>query len=181
MPQKHLEHSNTQLGAALIEFAIVVPLLLLLLIGITEFAWAFYHQNILNKSVQDGARYFSNPLQARKGVNSNPIDTSNTTVAYSKTRNLVIYGAPTNTGSPLLPNADNADHFDLKIYCVEENSFGTPCLSTTQHIQLTADYQHELITGDALSNLRNLVGHGNGAPVSIIPLTASSVLRVEGG
>jgi len=178
MSQKHLEHNNTQVGAVLVEFAIVVPLLLLLLVGITEFAWAFFHQNILNKSVQDGARYFSDPMQARKGVNSDLIDVRNTNVAYSKTQNLVIYGALTNTGSPLLPKAAN---YSFTIYCAEENSSNKQCLSSTQHIQVTAGYQHELITGNALSNLMNLVGNGNGAPVSKITLTASSVLRVEGG
>jgi len=35
-------------GAALVEFAIIVPLLLLLVVGISEFGYAYYHLNILN-------------------------------------------------------------------------------------------------------------------------------------
>jgi len=168
---------NLQTGAALVEFAFVVPLLLLLVVGISEFSFAFYHFNILNKSVQDGARYFADPARARKGNIDMPIDTSRAGngTNINSTKNLVIYGNIAGTGPQLLPSTAPV----TTVYCAEENLLNSPCLPTTQHIQVTAVYQHDLITGNALSNLMNLVGNGNGAPVSRIPLTASSVLRVE--
>lgn len=173
-----LKHSikKPQSGAALIEFAIIVPLLLLLVVGIIEFGFAFYHLNILNKSVQDAARYFSDPLQARKGVLSNAIDVSSGNPAVAKTQNLVIYGNIAVTGNPLMPDPNNY-------------SFPNDCPKSwlcfigvgNNHIKVTATYNHNLMTNDLLSNLMKLVSDGNSSVGPDIPLTASSVMRVEGG
>jgi len=169
---------NLQTGAALVEFAFVVPLLLLLVVGISEFSFAFYHFNILNKSVQDGARYFADPARARKGNIDMPIDTSRAGngTNINSTENLVKYGntAPGTAISQLLPGTAPVP----TVYCAEENT-STLCAPTTQHIRVTAVYQHNLMTGDTLSGLMKLVGGGNVAVGSGISLTASSVLRVE--
>ena len=44
-------------GAALVEFAIVLPLLLMIVFGIIDFARAFYTQNNLTSAVREGARW----------------------------------------------------------------------------------------------------------------------------
>ena len=44
-------------GAALVEFAILVPLLLLLVVGIIEFGWLFAQFNELRHVSQEGARW----------------------------------------------------------------------------------------------------------------------------
>lgn len=170
-------------GAALIEFAIIVPLLLLLVVGISEFGYAFYHLNILNKSVQDGARYFSDSKQARNGVINASIDVSSGNPSVAKTKNLVIYGNTAGTCDPLKPcplmptvgNYTPAPTVD----CVATNGQIIACSATTQHIIVTATYNHNLMTNDLLSNLMKLVSGGNSSVGSDIPLTASSVLRVE--
>jgi hypothetical protein len=77
---------NKQNGAALVEFALVLPLLLILTFITTEFSRALYQYNTLTKSVRDAARYLS-------------IQSPGTKIAESK--NLVVYGSLTNTGSPL--------------------------------------------------------------------------------
>lgn len=46
-----------QAGAALVEFAILAPLLLLLLVGIIEFGWLFAQMNELRHVSQEGARW----------------------------------------------------------------------------------------------------------------------------
>ena len=48
-----------QKGGAIVEFAILMPLLLLLAIGVAEFGAIFYSQNILNQAVQTAARKLS--------------------------------------------------------------------------------------------------------------------------
>ena len=48
-----------QHGGAIVEFAILMPLLLLLAIGVAEFGAIFYSQNILNQAVQTAARKLS--------------------------------------------------------------------------------------------------------------------------
>lgn len=53
-------------GAALVEFAILAPLLILLLIGLIEFGWLFAQYNQVRHGVREGARYaaVSNPVTA---------------------------------------------------------------------------------------------------------------------
>jgi len=77
-----------QCGAALVEFALILPLLLLLTFITTEYARALYQYNTLAKSVRDAARYLS--------VQS-PSDSSENAIA----RDRAIYGNPAGSGSPL--------------------------------------------------------------------------------
>lgn len=44
-------------GQSMVEFAIVLPILLLLICGIMDFGWLYYNQLALMNSVREGARY----------------------------------------------------------------------------------------------------------------------------
>ncbi len=44
-------------GQAIVEFALVLPILLLLLCGIIDFGWLYYNQITLNNASREGARY----------------------------------------------------------------------------------------------------------------------------
>ncbi|MGI6379396.1 MAG: TadE/TadG family type IV pilus assembly protein [Anaerolineae bacterium] len=44
-------------GQELVEFALILPLLLLLLVGIFEFGYVVFAQNTLSNAVREGARY----------------------------------------------------------------------------------------------------------------------------
>ena len=77
---------NKQNGVALVEFALVLPLLLILTLITTELGRALYQYNTLTKSVRDAARYLS-------------VQSPGTMISESK--NLVVYGSLANTGSPL--------------------------------------------------------------------------------
>jgi len=81
---------RTQKGVALVEFALILPLLLLLSFITTEFGRALYQYDILTKAVRDGARYLSTQI---------PADPA----AISRARNLVVYG--NFTGTPDTPLA----------------------------------------------------------------------------
>src|ERR1700688_5198653 len=51
-------------GSALIEGALVVPVLCILLLGGFEFSWLFYQQHLISTGIRDAARYVartSNP------------------------------------------------------------------------------------------------------------------------
>lgn len=165
----------------MVEFAIVVPLLLLLVIGIIEISYGYYHLNILNKSVQDGARYFSHTEIARfngstASVNY-PINLSNTSNASGgnapyilNMKNLVTYGNTLGTGNALMP-PDNGTGYVFPTTPV--NYLSSP---TTDHIQLTVQYTHNFLLGVVASKF--ITGLGSTGSTSIT-LTASSVLRVE--
>jgi Flp pilus assembly protein TadG len=76
-------------GQSLVEFAMVLPLLLVLAIGTIEFGRAYYHYNTLSKAVRQAARYI----------------TSHEYSAAEKTKGqrMAIYGNADGTGSPILP------------------------------------------------------------------------------
>jgi hypothetical protein len=77
---------KTQKGVALVEFALVLPLLLLMTFIVVEYSRALYQYNTLTKSVRDAARYLS-------------VQSPGSNIAQAK--NLVVYGNPAGTGTPL--------------------------------------------------------------------------------
>jgi hypothetical protein len=78
--------NKRQKGVALVEFALILPFLLLLSMITTEFGRAMYQYNTLTKSVRDASRYLS-------------LQTPGTKIAEA--RNLMVYGNTAGTGAPL--------------------------------------------------------------------------------
>jgi Flp pilus assembly protein TadG len=95
---KSLHASRKQRGIAMTEFAIVLPILLILTMASAEFGRGFVQYNALTKSVRDASRYVA--AKAVKG--STGVVQINATVT-TQTRNLVTYGNIAGTGTPLLP------------------------------------------------------------------------------
>lgn len=81
----------TQRGAALVEFAIVLPLLLTLLMGIAEFGLLFYNKQVVTNASREGAR--AGIIQPNAG--EDPADISQIVDNYCQER-LITFGAPTN-------------------------------------------------------------------------------------
>jgi len=48
---------KSESGQALVEFALVLPILLILLCGIIDFGWIYYNQISLSNAAREGARY----------------------------------------------------------------------------------------------------------------------------
>jgi hypothetical protein len=84
-----LHGQSSQSGQSLVEFAMVLPLLLLIVFGITEFGRAYYQYNTLSKAIRNGARYMS----------SHTYSSANITNA----QNMVVYGQTSGSGTPVLP------------------------------------------------------------------------------
>jgi hypothetical protein len=80
--------NQRQKGVALIEFALIVPFLLLLSITTIELGRAIWEYNTLTKSVRDAARYLS-------------IRAPGSATEISRARNLMIYGDPDGGVDPL--------------------------------------------------------------------------------
>ena len=78
---------TSQTGTAIVEFALVLPLLLLLTMTTTEFGRAIYQYNTIVKSLRDATRYLS-------------IQTPNTKITEAK--NLVVFGNIAGTGPALV-------------------------------------------------------------------------------
>lgn len=72
-------------GVALVEFALVLPLLLVVSLLVTELGRALYQYNTLTKAVRDAARYLS--------VHDPSIKTTNPALVLVA-RNLAVFGTP---------------------------------------------------------------------------------------
>ncbi|KQU88385.1 pilus assembly protein TadE [Variovorax sp. Root318D1] len=83
---KKASNSRPQRGAALIELALIMPLLLLLTFITTEFGRAMYEYNTVVKATRDAVRYLS-------------VQTPGTHI--TEARNLMVYGNTAGTGTPL--------------------------------------------------------------------------------
>jgi hypothetical protein len=86
--------NKKQKGVAIVEFALILPFLLLLSFTAAEFGRAIWQYNTLTKSVRDAVRYLS-------------IQTPGTKIPEA--RNLMVYGSTSDTGQPLAPGL-NLDH-----------------------------------------------------------------------
>jgi Flp pilus assembly protein TadG len=86
-----------QQGSALVEFALVLPLLLILSIVITEMGRAYYQYNTLAKSVREAARFLS--------VRSPGVD-----IALAK--NIIVYGNPAGGSNVQLAGLSTANIAD---------------------------------------------------------------------
>lgn len=100
-------HRKKQTGAAMVEMVVVTPLMLLLVLGVTELGKALVQYNTLTKSVRDAARHVSGV--ALLGTTGTVLITPDVEAAA---QNLVVFGNLAGTGSPLLP-ALSPDHISV--------------------------------------------------------------------
>jgi Flp pilus assembly protein TadG len=91
-------------GLAIVEFVIVVPICLMLVIATAELGRAFLQYNTLTLAVRDGVRHLAgHALFGSTGT----INITNG--LQQQTQNLVVYGNIWGTGSPMLPGLTLAD------------------------------------------------------------------------
>ena len=87
---------KNQRGLAAVEFAIVLPVMLFLMLATAEFGRVFYQYNTLTKAVQAGARYASRPLLKTSELKN--IDPA----FIQRIQNFVVYGNETGAGTAVL-------------------------------------------------------------------------------
>jgi Flp pilus assembly protein TadG len=83
-----------QRGVAAVEFAILLPLLLLIVFGITEFGRALHYYNTIVKATRDAARY---AMTQQPGGGADAV-----------TQCLAVYGNTDCSGNPLAPGLTTA-------------------------------------------------------------------------
>lgn len=139
-------------GLAAVEFAIILPVVLLIMLATAELGRAFYQDNTLAKAVRDGARYLADQaIDGTTGVIA--LDTTK----QSQTKNLVIYGNTAGTGAPLLPGL-----------APEQITITSP---DPLHVHVSAAYPYQPI-------FASLPGFGMTADIStIMTLSAATTMR----
>ncbi len=109
-------------GQAMVEFALILPIFLLILCGIIDFGWLFYNQLSLNNACREGARYavVNTAENADTLAIINHIENTTTTVFANDGIDIsVTYSSP---GDPTSG--------DIEVSMEAEISFFTPVLST---------------------------------------------------
>ena len=91
-------------GAVMVEFAIVTPLLLLLVFGITELGRSLYQENMLTQAVQAGARYMARVPGILEVDDDECVKTAAWSTAEGVAKNLIVYGKQVAGGDKILAN-----------------------------------------------------------------------------
>jgi Flp pilus assembly protein TadG len=102
-------------GAALVEFTLVAPLLILLMCGMAEFANAMRQYHIMEKGVRDAARYLARVPMTGCTVSGD---------AVTAAQNLALTGR-TSGGSFLLPTWTDPSTVAVTVPNCFDNSSGT--------------------------------------------------------
>lgn len=102
---RSIHAGHRQHGLAIVEAAIILPLLLMVMLAVGELGRVFYEYNTLNKTVRDAARYLSaNAIPP--GASTGVIDIS--TSVEATTKSLAVYGSPA-SGTPILRGLSTDD------------------------------------------------------------------------
>ena len=95
MSNKQGHRRATQRGVAIVEFTIILPIMLFMILVVAEFGRAFMYYNTLTRAVRDSARYVaSNALKGQSQVVE--IDAN----LIQDAQNLVDYGNAAGSGTP---------------------------------------------------------------------------------
>lgn len=111
-----------QRGAAMVELAILVPVLLMLAFGITELGRALYQYSSLGKSVDAATRYMS---RAWGAVTDDCIADSGWAAAVTAASNVAVFGNEAGAGDALLPTLDVSD-ISIEVAAVTASGLAEP-------------------------------------------------------
>ncbi len=127
-----LRSLNIQAGLASVEFAAVLPIMLLLMLSTAELGRALHNYNTLSKTVRNGARHASEHILDGVG---------NATLSQSlavEVKNIVV-GGTTNSGNTPLLDGLSGDNVTVEI--LQAGSNGEP------HVRVVANWQFIPIVG----------------------------------
>jgi Flp pilus assembly protein TadG len=116
---------NRSRGAALVELAIVLPVVLMMVFGITELGRALYQLNSLAKAADSGVRYLSRSWAA---LDDGCQPTVRWPAAAAATANYVVFGNAAGTGQPMLPGLTAASVTVTAVYGEVAGSEGPACI-----------------------------------------------------
>jgi Flp pilus assembly protein TadG len=143
--------AKRQEGASAIEFAIILPLLLVLVFGIIEFSILFYDKAMLTNASREGARV-GIVYRYQDGGPNHPDDTEiAATIAQYVQNHLISFGSGSVVNSTITRAGDEAG----------------------DSLTVTVNYQYNFLVFDSLLSL---IG---GSLSDGISLTAETVMRME--
>ena len=151
------KHPQHQQGLAIVEFTLVLPVLLLLLLAFGEFGRMLYQYNILLQASRDADRFV-----ASQAWNSTLGAVALGSALLDQTKNVAVYGVPSQTGSAVLSG--------LTPGMVEVAAVGT------DHVRVTITFTFCPVIGGG-NCVGTLPGFFGNAIALGIPLVATTVMR----
>jgi Flp pilus assembly protein TadG len=151
------KHPQRQQGLAIVEFTLVLPVLLLMLLAFGEFGRMLYQYNLLLQASRDADRF----------VAGQAWDSTLGTVALSdtlltQTKNVAVYGVPANTGTAVVSGLTTGN--------VVVAAVGT------DHVRVTITYTFCPVIG--AGNCAGSIPGFFGNQIALgIPLVATTVMR----
>jgi Flp pilus assembly protein TadG len=85
-------------GSALVEAAVVMPMIIPLVLGVLEFSWYFHKQQLVESGVRDAARYLARTSAADSDANP-----CNNATSLSNAQSIAVYGVITGGGTARVP------------------------------------------------------------------------------
>jgi Flp pilus assembly protein TadG len=157
------KHPQRQQGLAIVEFTLVLPVLLLLLLAFGEFGRMLYQYNVLLQASRDASRFVAS--QAWNSTLGAAIVPSGSTLE-TQTKNVAVYGVPA-TGTAVVSG--------LTTDMVTVSALGADP-AHPDHVRVTITYNFCPVIG-ASKCTGTLPGFfGNSIALSI-PLVATTVMR----
>lgn len=149
--------TGKQKGAAVVEFAVILPLLLLVVFGIVEFGFIFYNQALLTNASREGARraiVYRTDGDGNRMLSGSDVEDAVEQYLYSD--------YPTNNDLRLVTfGTDN-------LLIDPDSSDGDTTISQGQYITVTVTYDYDFLL---LPSLAGIPG--------VITLTGKTTMRAE--
>ena len=157
MGLSHFKPVQAQQGVALVEFTLVLPLLLLLLLAFGEFGRMLYQYNVLLQASRDADRFV-----ASQAWNATLGAVALGSTLLTQTKNVAVYGVPSATGTAVVSGLTTAN--------VQVAAEGI------DHVRVTITFTFCPVIG-AGNCAGSIPGFfGNAIPLGI-PLVATTVMR----
>ena len=157
------KNPQRQQGLAIVEFTLVLPVLLLLLLAFGEFGRMLYQYNILLQASRDASRFVAS--QAWNSTLGAAIVPSGSTLE-TQTKNVAVYGVPA-TGTAVVSG--------LTTNMVTVSALGANP-THPDHVRVTITYNFCPVIGGG--NCTGEIPGFFGSPIALgIPLVATTVMR----
>jgi hypothetical protein len=137
--------SRSEGGAAAVEIAIVLPLLLLLGLGVVELGRTIWQYQIVTKGVRDGVRYLTRVPVTCAGVGPGGTFSD---ADLEAAKNLVKSGTKT-ASTPILPKYASAD-FEITVDCRDAAALGLNGGAYMPVVRMTVEFPFEERFADLL-------------------------------